>query len=292
AQPRLGLDASTWDGLAERIGGIVHNGAQLSYVAPYSQLKAPNVAGTLAVLQLAAAAGAPVEFISSTSVYEAAAYRGQFISETDDVAAWEGIHLGYSQTKWVSERLVLAAAAAGLPVTVYRPPLIGGHSRSGAWHEGDFLHRLVSGCLALGQAPDLAMELDLVPVDYVVAAIGALAWGAEPLGFHVHLHHPEPVLWADLLHGLIEQGAPLRAVALEQWLAQLAQQPGNPLYPLQPFFSHRWGSEQLTYPELNAPGVKARPSCERTRERLAGLGVSCPSFQDLIGPYARTFLTL
>jgi len=243
AQPRLGLDGATWAGLAERIGGILHNGAQLSYVAPYSQLKQPNVDGTLDVLRLAAAAGVPVEFISSTSVYEGAAYRGQAISETDDVAAWEGIHLGYSQTKWVSERLVLAAAAAGLPVTVYRPPLIGGHSQSGAWHEGDFLHRLVRGCQALGQAPDLPMELDLVPVDYVVAAIGALAWGAEPLGFHVHLHHPEPMLWADLLHGLIDKGAPLKAIALEQWLAELAQQPTNPLYPLQPFFTHRWGSE-------------------------------------------------
>jgi len=292
AQPRLGLDEATWAGLAERIGGILHNGAQLSYVAPYSQLKAPNVDGTLAVLQLAAAAGAPVEFISSTSVYEAAAYRGQAISETDDVAAWEGIHLGYSQSKWVSERLVLAAAAAGLPVTIYRPPLIGGHSLSGAWHEGDFLHRLVRGCLALGQAPDLAMELDLVPVDYVVAAIGALAWRAEPLGFHVHLHHPEPMLWADLLHGLIDKGAPLSAISLEQWLCELAQQPSNPLYPLQPFFTHRWGSEQLTYPELNAPGIKAKPSCTLTRAALAPLGVECAGFEALIGPYARTFLTL
>jgi thioester reductase-like protein len=188
--------------------------------------------------------------------------------------------------------LVLAAAAAGLPVRVYRPPLIGGHSASGAWHEGDFLHRLVRGCLALGQAPDLAMELDLVPVDYVVAAIGALAWRPEPLGFHVHLHHPEPVLWADLLHGLIDKGAPLQAVPLPQWLAALAQQPSNPLYPLQPFFTHRWGAEQLTYPELNAPGVKAKPSCARTQELLAELGVSCPGFEALIGPYARTFLTL
>ncbi|MDI9407513.1 MAG: thioester reductase domain-containing protein, partial [Chitinophagaceae bacterium] len=286
ALPQLGLDDATWAGLAAGIGGILHNGAQLSYVAPYSQLRAANVGGTLAVLQLAAAAGAPVEFISSTSVYEAAAYRGQTIAETDDVDAWQGIHLGYSQTKWVSERLVLAAAAAGWPVSVYRPPLIGGHSQSGAWHQDDFLHRLVRGCLALGQAPDLAMELDLVPVDYVVAAIGALAWRPEPLGFHVHLHHPKPVLWADLLHGLIDKGAPLQAVPLPQWLAALAQQPSNPLYPLQPFFTHRWGAEQLTYPELNAPGIKARPSCDRSRALLEPLGVRCPGFDDLIGPYA------
>jgi thioester reductase-like protein len=266
-------------------------------VAPYGQLRAANVGGTLEVLRLAAAAGLPLEFVSSTSVYEAAAYRGQPLDEASDLAAWQGIHLGYSQTKWVSERLVWQAAQAGLPVRIHRPPLIAGHSRTGAWHEQDFLHRLVRGCLALGQAPDLAMELDLVPVDYVVAAIGALAWtplSTEPGGGGspdvLHLHHPRPVLWGDFLAGLISRGAPLQAIPLQPWLEALAQQPSNPLYPLQPFFTHRWGPERLTYPELNQPGHKARPSCARSLERLQALGVHCPDFEHLVDPYALTFL--
>lgn len=290
AQPGLGLDGETWRGLAMELDGILHSGAQLSYVAPYSQLKGSNVIGTCEVLRLAATRAIPLEYVSSTAVYEAAAYRNAVISETEDLTTWQGIHLGYSQSKWVSERLVLAAAAAGLPVRVYRPPLIGGHSRSGAWHAGDFLHRMMRGCLALGQAPVMPMELDLVPVDYVVAAIGALAWRPQPLGFHVHLHHPEPVFWQELLDGFIAHGAPLRPVALEPWLAALAQQPSNPLYSLQPFFSQRWGDEQLTYPELNAPGMRARPSCSRTLALLASLEVTCPRLEALIGPYSRSLL--
>jgi len=294
AQPGLGVDATTWQGLVARLEGILHNGAQLSYVASYGQLRAPNVGGTLEVLRLAALAQIPVEFVSSTAVYEAAAYRGHELDEARDLEAWQGIHLGYSQTKWVSERLIWQAARAGLPVRIYRPPLIAGHSQSGAWHEQDFLHRLVRGCLALGQAPELAMELDLVPVDYVVAAIGALAWtppGSGAPGADVlHLHHPRPVLWEDFLAGLIERGAPLTAVPLQPWLEALAQQPSNPLYPLQPFFTHRWGPEQLTYPELNQPGIKAKPSCHKSLQRLELLGVQCPNFDQLITPYARTFL--
>lgn len=294
ALPGLGLDPSVRAGLLNQLGGILHNGAQLSYVAPYGQLRAANVGGTLAVLELAAEAGVPLEFISSTSVYEAAAYRGQELDETSDLAAWQGIHLGYSQTKWVSERLVWQAARSGLPVRIYRPPLIAGHSRSGAWHEHDFLHRLVRGCLALGQAPELPMELDLVPVDYVVQAIGALAWtplSADGPGPDVlHLHHPRSVLWTTFLEGLIARGAPLRPEPLPGWLAALAAAPSNPLYPLQPFFTHRWGPERLTYPELNQPGLKARPSCLRSLERLERLGVHCPDFEQLVDPYARTFL--
>lgn len=299
AEPQLGLDAQTWEALSERLSGILHNGAQLSYVAPYGQLRASNVLGTLEVLRLAAARcggssqALPVEFISSTSVYEAAAYRGCDLDETSDLSEWQGIHLGYSQTKWVSERLVWNAASQGLPVRIYRPPLIAGHSLTGAWHEQDFLHRLMRGCLQMGLAPDLTMSLDLVPVDYVVAAVGAMAWRSRPQASIppvFHLHHPEPVLWTDLLGGMIAMGAPLRAVPLEQWLTSLASEPGNPLYPLQPFFTHRWGPEQLTYPELNAPDHRARPACQITQAVLNDQGVHCPAFAELLQTYARTFL--
>jgi thioester reductase-like protein len=293
AKERFGLEPNQWLQLANAVQGVLHNGAQLSYVAPYGQLRAPNVGGTLEVLRLAAMQGLPVEFVSSTAVYEAAAYRGQDIDEQADLEEWHGIHLGYSQTKWVSERLVWHAARAGLPVRLYRPPLIAGHSRTGAWHEDDFLHRLVRGCLALGLAPRLDLALDLVPVDYVVRAIGAMAW--QPISTAgsadvLHLHHPEPVHWIDLLNGLVERGAPLKPTALDSWLEALAQQPGNSLYPLQPFFRHRWGAEQLTYAELNEPARRARPLCARTLAVLDAHGVTCPGFDDLIGPYALTFL--
>ena len=295
AQPRFGLPELAFAALAEGLGGILHNGAQLSQMAPYSQLEAANVGGTQTMLDLAvhpAAGGAvPVQLISSVAAFEATAYRNQEMFESDDVDEWRGIHVGYSQTKWVSERRVLAAGAAGLPVTVYRPPLIGGHSQTGAWHEDDLLHRLLRGCLALGMAPDLPWELDLVPVDYVADAVTALAWMPEAVGCKVHLQHPAPMLLADLLANLIERGAPLELVSMERWLEAIAGDPANPLYGIRTFFVRRWGDEQLTYPELNQAGVRARPSCQATVELLAARGVRCPGFEALIGPYARSLIT-
>ena len=295
AQPRFGLSGPGFAELAQGLGGILHNGAQLSQMAPYSQLEAANVGGTQTVLDLAVhpAAGGrmPVQLISSVAVFEAAAYRDREVLESDDVADWRGIHVGYSQTKWVSERLVLAAGAAGLPVTVYRPPLIGGHSLTGAWHQDDLLHRLLRGCLALGMAPDLPWELDLVPVDYVADAVSALAWTPEAVGLNVHLQHPQPMLLADLLGSLIERGAPLELVSMERWLEAISGDPANPLYAIRSFFVRRWGEEQLTYPELNQAGVRARPSCRTTVELLAARGVRCPGFENLISPYARSLIT-
>lgn len=295
AQPRFGLSEQGFAELAQGLGGILHNGAQLSQMAPYSQLEAANVGGTKTVLDLAvhpAAVGAlPVQLISSVAVFEAATYRNRAVLESDDVSGWRGIHVGYSQTKWVSERLVLAAGAAGLPVTVYRPPLIGGHSQTGAWHQDDLLHRLLRGCLALGMAPDLPWELDLVPVDYVADAVTALAWTPEAVGRNVHLQHPQPMLLADLLGNLIERGAPLELVSMERWLEAIDADRANPLHGIRAFFVRRWGDEQLTYPELNQAGVRARPSCLATVASLAAHGVRCPGFEELIGPYARSLIT-
>jgi len=295
ARPRFGLSESGFAELAEGLGGILHNGAQLSQMASYSQLKAANVGGTQTVLDLAvhpAAAGPlPVQLISSVAVFEAAAYRNRELKETDEVSAWRGIHVGYSQTKWVSERRVIAAGAAGLPVTVYRPPLIGGHSQTGVWHEDDLLHRLLAGCLALGKAADLPWELDLVPVDYVADAVTALAWSPEAVGRNFHLQHPEPVLLGDLLGSIIAQGAPLELVPMEHWLEAIDAAPDNPLYEIRPFFLKRWGEERLTYPELNQVGLRAKPCCRSTVELLASRGVCCPSFADLRGPYARSLIS-
>ncbi|MFS6826492.1 SDR family oxidoreductase [Cyanobium sp. ATX-6F1] len=229
-----------------------------------------------------------MQFISSTAVAEAAAYRDREFLESDDLSEWRGIVLGYSQTKWVSERLVLAAAARGLPVTVYRPPLIGGHSLTGAWNADDYIHRLVRGCLELGQTLDVMAELDLVPVDYVSAAVGVLAWKSEHAGRVFHLNHPRPVLWSDLLAGFRDQSP--QPVPLQDWLEALSQQPSNPLYPLLPFFSQRWGSEQLTYSQLMTPGLRSRPSCDQTEAVLRSLGVVCPSREELIERYSGLFL--
>ncbi len=289
--PSFGLDSDVFEKIAHGLGGVLHNGAQLSQMASYAQLAASNVGGTREVLRLATLESPiRVELISSVSVFEAAAYRNRVISEDDDLKDWHGIYIGYSQTKWVCERLVTKAGLSGLPITIYRPPLIGGHSKTGHWHEGDLLQRLLQGCLELGKAPRISWELDLVPVDYVSNAVSALAWSSEAKGRCFHLQHPRPLMLKDLLGQFISDGEVLKLVSMEQWLSAIDSDSKNPLYPLRPFFQRRWGAEQLTYPELNAEGIRARPSCSMTRSVLQRLNVHCPDFKDLMEPWGHSLL--
>ena len=294
--PGFGLDPDHFRALADGVGGILHNGAQLSQMAPYAQLSAANVGGTRELLRLATQ-GQPLrlELISSVAVFEADAYRNCKIRESDPLPAWQGIQLGYSQTKWVSDQLVLAAGQAGLPVTIYRPPLIGGssfHSDAAleGWNQGDLLQRLLQGCLILGQVPDLEWELDAVPVDYVADAVTALAWSSEAQGCCFHLQHPKPQLLRDLVVRVNAQGLPLVQVPMETWLETISAAPENPLHSLLPFLEKRWGVDGLTYPERNARGVRARPCCLATLEALHRYGVQCPDYEQLETIWAEKLL--
>ncbi len=291
AQPKLGLDPDQFAALGQGLCGILHNGAQLSQMASYSQLAAANVGGTRELLHLATAAS-PLRFelISSVAVFEADAYRDQVIAEADSLADWQGIQLGYSQTKWVTDRMVRRAGEAGLPVTIYRPPLIAGPSNGRFWHEGDLLQRLLQGCLALGASPDLAWELDVVPVDYVADAISALAWSGPAKGCCFHLQHPEPLMLNALLGQITDAQSGWRILPMQDWISEIDQNSANPLQPLLPFLRQRWGEDGLTYPERNCKGQRARPSCGYTTQLLAEQGVRCPNWNQLVSPWASALL--
>jgi thioester reductase-like protein len=291
AKPEFGMGSDEFLSLGKGVGGILHNGAYLSQMASYSQLAATNVQGTRQMLKIAAKnGGIPFQMISSVAVFEASEYRNKDITENDDISSWEGIYNGYSQTKWVSERLVIKAGRKGLPITVYRPPLIAGDSRTGAWHKDDLLYRLMKGCLELGMVPDIPWELDLVPVDYVANAVTALAWQPDSLGRNFHLHHPHPLLLKDYIARLAEIGASFEIVSMQKWLDCIQSNPSNPLYDMSAFFTRRWGPEQLTYPELNQSGLRSRPSTALTVEALNKHGICCPSFEDLIAPYSAALI--
>tara|TARA_Y100001968_G_scaffold330182_1_gene381318 strand:- start:595 stop:2256 length:1662 start_codon:yes stop_codon:yes gene_type:complete len=287
----FGLSSSEFSSLSKGLGGILHNGAFLSQMAPYSQLAPVNVNGTKEVLLLATQqVPIRVEMISSVSVFEAKKYRNKEIFEDDDLSEWEGIYLGYSQTKWVSDRLVFLAGKSGLPVTIYRPPLIGGHSITGNWNQGDLVQRLLEGCLSLGMIPQIDWELDLVPVDYVANAVTSLAWDEKTKGQCFHLQHPRPLMLNDLLTDLLGKGNVLQLVSMDEWLSAIASNPNNSLYPLQAFFKRRWGEKNLTYPQLNSRGIRSRPCCAKTSKILGNLNIRCPDYADLVKPWSKSLL--
>lgn len=280
AQPLLGINPEQFQILASNIDTIYHSAALLNYVYPYSALKTANVLGTQEVLRLACHTKVkPVHYVSSVAVFESTAYAGHLVEEQDDFDHWEGIYLGYSQTKWVAEKLVKVARDRGLPVTIHRPPLIAGDSRTGICNTHDFINLMTKGCLQMGTFPDVDYMLDMSPVDYVSKAIVYLSRQPESLGKAFHLQHPQPISLKDLVEWVKSFGYPIEMIPYEEWQSKLINEVSstdNPLYTLRPFLLERWSDEQLTIPDLYLQSRRPIISCQATLQALSGSSITCP----------------
>src|SRR5205085_9541770 len=97
---------------------------------------------------------------------------------------------GYEQSKWVAEQLVGQAAARGLPVAIYRPSRILGHSVSGRMNTDDLWCRLVKGIVASGMAPRGTGYDNMLPVDLVARIVVDSALHPQVHGHAVHVVNP------------------------------------------------------------------------------------------------------
>ena len=168
----LGLSTKDYRELARKIDSIYHNGALVNFVWPFSRLRAANVGATETLLQFACK-GNPKRFhyISTLGVF------GGHGLNTAEIEATETVSLdsGYEQSKWAAEKLVRTAKQRGLPTVIYRPGMITGDTRGGAWNRGDIISRLIHGCIQLGMVPAEFSKspyiINWAPVDYVSKAI-------------------------------------------------------------------------------------------------------------------------
>ncbi|HAA32753.1 MAG TPA: hypothetical protein DCE56_39860 [Cyanobacteria bacterium UBA8553] len=204
----------------------------------------------------------------------------------------DGIDLGYTQSKWVAEKLVTIARNRGLPVAIYRPPLIAGDSQTGIWNTDDFTCRFIKGCIQLGSIPNMNCGLTLVPVDYVSRAIVYLSQQKESLGNAFHLNNPNYSSWNKVAKWIDSFGYPVRQVSYEEWEAELiktASSGNNALSGLLPFFLRRWSEEQLTFAGLGQRRVKL--NCQETVAKLAGTSIVCPRVDSkLLNTYFSYFI--
>jgi L-2-aminoadipate reductase len=184
-KPQLGLTEDAWDRLGNEVDLVIHNGAQVNWMLPYSSLRPANVLSTLACIQLCAVGKAKrLAFVSSTSTLDNGYYvqlssktGGTAVSEADDLeGSRKGLATGYGQSKWASEFLVREAGRRGLVGAVIRPGYITGDPESGISVTDDFLVRLWKGCLQVGGRPDITNTLNAVPVTQVSRIVVAAAF--------------------------------------------------------------------------------------------------------------------
>jgi amino acid adenylation domain-containing protein/thioester reductase-like protein len=224
-EPLLGLSESTFDELAAEVDVVIHAGAAVNLVYPYPALEAVNVSGTREVLRLACRRKTkPLAHVSTNGIFPPG---GQRWREDVDLDALAGSRDdGYGQTKWVAEKLVRAAAGRGLPVRVYRPGNVSGHSATGASNPRDLLGAVLAESIRLGTAPETESgRFEMTPVDFVAGAICAIADEPETVGGVFHLMNPDPPAASEVFAWLREMDYDLVTLSYAEWLEALRENP-------------------------------------------------------------------
>jgi thioester reductase-like protein len=272
SEPLLGLPPEQFDVLATQIDTIYHNGAAVNWIYSYSRLKPANVIGTQEVLRLASRGRVkPVHVVSSLSVFPLVGNpHGKVVREQDSLDHGGVLYGGYTQSKWVAEKLATTARSNGLPVAIYRPGIITGHSQTGAWNTDDFMSRLIKGWIELGSAPDLDGATDMTPVDYVSRAVVHLSLSKQAIGNVFHLVNPQQIYLRELVAWIRSTGYPIESLPYEQWrtelLSRAGRSPGQAVHSLVPLFSART-------PEKPVGGgpIQLKPDTQNTVDRIGSI---------------------
>lgn len=225
ARPFLGLSPEEFDRHAEQADQVFHFGAYVNFLYPYRRLRSVNVGGTKEIIRFAATGPKSVlHHVSSVGIFAARPVEdGEFRgAETELDPHAPPLPNGYTETKWVAERLVTEARDAGLPVVIHRLGRVSGDSRTGTWRAtNDALAELLKASAGLGSLPRFEGKLDMVPVDHVARAMAAIAAREDALGRIFHLVNPRPLVFEDLHEGFRRAGYPPAAQEMTSWYAEL-----------------------------------------------------------------------
>ena len=301
SKPRFDLSLQQFQRLATQMDIIYHNGALVNWLYLYETLKPTNVLGTQEVLRLASQIKLkPLHYISTISVFPATVINSEVkvFYEQDPLDHGGLLYGGYSQSKWVAEKLVTIGRSKGLPISIYRPGIITGHSQTGAWNTNDVACRMIKVTLETGYTPHLQAATDMTPVDYVAQAIVHLSRQEQSQGKVFHLANPQPVHERDLVAWVRSFGYPLQQIPYGDWRAKMIDLAGrseeSPLTSVRPLFSQvvseglpGWIKRQLEFDQDTIDGLvnvigaqyaakSIRLDCQNALDGLADTSIKCP----------------
>jgi len=288
-QDLLGVCGRDRSQLRGRVEHFFHLGALYDLSAEAADLERANVLGTRNALEFAHEMQAG-RFHLVSSIASAGSYRGTF---TEDMfAEADGLEHPYFRTKHESEALVRTACR--VPWRVYRPGMVVGNSRTGAIDKIDgpsYLFKLIQKIRdnVPRWVPLVGFEgghINLVPVDFVVAALTHLAHVPGVDGQCFHLTDPQDRRIGEVLNLFAKAAhAPTMTLRLEPSLLQAITHfapaaAGEALKPMQRIVEqalHDLGIPKSAIGLLNHPTVF---DARRSQALLASAGIQVPCLED------------
>lgn len=269
-QPDLGLSQSDLELTRLQTTRVFHLAALYDLAVEREPAMRVNVGGTRNVVEFARTLPWLRHFHHVSTCYVAGKREG-VILETE-LRHDAGYRNFYEESKHLAE-LEVETVKDQLPVTIHRPSVVCGDSRTGETVKYDGVYYLI---LYLLRWPSLSsvnignhrVSLNLVPVDFVVDAMAALAFDRNAIGKTLQLSDPSPLTTNELFNTIAGalNGKRSRITAPVTWVRFFLMLPPSP------------GITGLPHSAVPYFFVKQLYDSSQAQALLKPHGIQCPPF--------------
>ena len=239
SQPLLGLSPQEYERLDREYGSLIYNAANVNHVLDYESLVNENVTPVMHCLKLCEGRSKKIfNFVSTLSACSSVDDKGRVLEGPPASTPPIYIRNGYNISKWVAERILWSASDKGVKVNIYRPGNIAFNTRTGVCQpHQNRLMLMLKGSLQLKEVPQLSLEFDLMPVDFLARFIGFHASRHNIARAVFNLHNPMPLSWDEYVSAFRHSGYEFQMVPVSQWQQRLSTiSSGNALYGVVGFY--------------------------------------------------------
>jgi thioester reductase-like protein len=200
-RPDLGMEPSELERARIETTTLFHLAAIYDLAVARDTAQRVNVEGTRNVNRFARSLKALLRYHYVSTCYVAGKRKGLIMEA--ELRHEAGFRNHYEETKYLAE-IEVDELKSELPVTIHRPSVVCGDSRTGETAKYDGIYYLIQylrmrpRLLSLLNIGNHKVHLNLVPVDFVVEAMASLAGDERATGATVQIADPEPLTTHDL----------------------------------------------------------------------------------------------
>jgi thioester reductase-like protein len=283
SQPRLALSDLDFELVQRETTRVFHLAAVYDLAVPQDVAMRVNAGGTRHVVELARSIPNLRQFHHVSTCYVAGKREG-VILETE-LKHDAGYRNFYEESKYLAE-LEVDSAKNDLPITIHRPSVVCGDSRTGETGKYDGVYYLIHyllrwpSVLSLLNIGNHVVSLNLVPVDFVVDAMAALAFDERAIGKTLQLADPSPLSTNQLFNAIAKSidGYRSKITAPARWVRFFLMLPPSPRITGLPHHAVPYFFVKQIYDST------------QSQQLLAAHNIHCPPFEsyvDRIVDYAR-----
>lgn len=275
SEPGLALSAADLDLVQQQTTRVFHLAAVYDLAVPEDLAMRVNAGGTRNVVDLARSLPRLRQFHHVSTCYVAGKREG-VILETE-LRHNAGYRNFYEESKNLAEQEV-DSAKGELPVTIHRPAVVCGDSRTGETGKYDGVYYLIHyllrwpSVLSLINIGNHEVSLNLVPVDFVVDAMAALAFEERAIGKTLQLADPAPLTTNQLFNAIAKSidGHCSKITAPANWVRFFLMLPPSPRITGLPHSAVPYFFVKQLYDSTEA------------QQLLAPHGIHCPPFESYV----------